>query len=383
VIQLEGLHYKTREPVKITVKNGYITAVEKHTGTPENSIAPGLVDLQVNGFKGIDFNEDGLTVEDVFEVTEQLWKVGITTYFPTLITNSDEHIQATLKVINEACQQNELVNKTIQGIHLEGPFLSKKNGPRGAHPLEHIKAPDWNLFSKWQDVADGRIKMITLSPEWENAAQFIQKCTTWGVLVAIGHTAATSLQIDEAVKAGAKISTHLGNATHLELPRHHNYIWDQLAAEGLWASLIADGFHLPENVLKVFLKQKHGKCILVSDCTKFAGLTAGKYTTHIGGEVELSDSGRLFIKDNPQMLAGSAQSLTWCIDHLVNTGITTFSEAIDMASFKPLSFINNKSIKDFQIGEPADFILFKSEKDKMKILQTIKTGEDLSNLFDF
>ncbi|TBW28632.1 N-acetylglucosamine-6-phosphate deacetylase [Gramella sp. KN1008] len=373
---LNGVHYKTNNPVKITFEKDLIASIKlDKTLQTDNMICPGLVDLQINGFKGVDFNEEGLSVDSVVLVTRELWKAGVTSYFPTLITNSDENICATLETIEQACEKHSLIDKTISGIHLEGPFLSSEDGPRGAHPLKHIKAPDWDLLNKWQTIARGRIKMITISPEWPESVNFIKCCRSSGILVAIGHTNANEEQIRNAVQAGARLSTHLGNATHLMLPRHSNYIWEQLASEQLWSSIIADGFHLPPALLKVFLKIKEGQSILVSDSTKFAGLPPGSYSSHIGGAIELNSEGRLFMKDKPKMLAGSARSLLNCIDHLVNSEITSLETALDMASFKPLELLGKHYLYGMEEGKKADLIIFKRVSGKIRLLKTIKAGE--------
>lgn len=371
-----GIHYKTNNPVEIEVEQTSIKNIKPSSSLKANNfIGPGLVDLQINGFKGIDFNEAGLTVEDVVTITAYLWEEGITSYFPTLITNSDKNIDTAIQTIVKACKKDEFVGQTIQGIHLEGPFLSLHDGPRGAHPLEYIKAPDWELVCKWQEAAEGRIKMITLSPEWPGSIAFIKKCAASGIRVSIGHTSANSEQIKDAVQAGAKASTHLGNATHLMLPRHPNYIWEQLALENLWSTIIADGFHLPKSVLKVFLKVKPEKSVLISDSTKFAGLSPGCYASHIGGEIELDGNGRLFMRNNPKMLAGSAQSLRWCIDHLVNSEIVPLATALDMASIKVMELMGTDASYGMKKGKKADLICFERESNKINIIQTIKSGE--------
>jgi len=373
----EAFDYRTGKPIHIATQNGHITSVLKCDTNldPNLMIAPGLVDLQVNGYKGIDLNQEDLEIDSVRKLTKLLWEQGITPFYPTIITNSDEVMSKLLTIIAEACNTNPETDISIGGIHLEGPFLSMEDGPRGAHPKQYIKAPDWELFSHWQKCANGRIKMITMAPEWEGAIAFIKKCVATGVVVAIGHTAATPLQIKQAVEAGATISTHLGNASHQLLPRHENYIWEQLATESLWSTFIADGFHLPVALLKIFLKIKSNKAILISDATAFAGLSAGSYTTHIGGEVELDNHGRLSMKDHPNMLAGSAHSLPWCIDHLVRENILRLQEAWDLASIAPTQFFAKETITAFEIGKPADFVLFKNSNQGIKIFKTIKSGE--------
>ncbi len=375
IATIEGIDYSTKKKIEIGFGQNEVKYIrDKSIGRSDKIISPGFVDIQINGFKGIDFNEEGLSVADIRTLTKALWKQGVTSYFPTLITNHDEHISTAIKTIVKACNKDPLINQSIAGIHLEGPFLSKESGPRGAHPLEFIKAPDWELFSQWQEEAHGKIKIITLSPEWPQACNFILKCVKAGVLVSIGHTAANSDQIRAAVEAGARLSTHLGNATHLKLPRHNNYVIDQLANDSLWASIIADGFHLPSPLLKTFLKIKGTQTILISDATKFAGLNAGIYKTHIGGQVELDTSGRLFMKSNPQMLAGSAQSLKWCIDHLVNTGLLSLQEAIDGAWKAPWRLLEESHHYGLQKGKKADLIVFEKNSKAIHIAQTIKSG---------
>lgn len=372
---IEGRHYKTLVPIRVGIKEGLISKIEKITTCDNQTIiAPGLVDLQVNGFQGIDFNETQTTKEAVKEVTQSLWDVGVTSYFPTVITNSDDSIMASLNTISAACSNDPLVDQTIKGIHLEGPFISKETGPLGAHPAAYVQEPNWELFCNWQKRAEGRIKLLTMSPEWPKSTEFIRKCVASGVKVAIGHTAATPLQIKESVEAGASLSTHLGNAAHLMLPRHTNYIWEQLANEQLWCSCIADGFHLPEAVLKIIFKVKLDKCILVSDSTKFAGLRAGSYQSPIGGAVELQSTGRLSLKESPELLAGSAKSLLDCIEYLVANKLLSLSDALDMASTKPFQYLEPSSIHGLTSGAGADLMVFDQKDGKIRVLKVIKSG---------
>lgn len=374
---IEGFDYGMGKPIRISMVSGLISEVGASTSDldPTLFVAPGLVDLQINGYHGIDLNETDLKPEDILEMTRLLWQQGVTTYFPTIITNSDANIKQLLKTISQACEMFPEVDASIGGVHLEGPFISPEDGPRGAHPKLDVQAPDWNLFAGWQDASGNRVRMITLSPEWPGTEDFIRKCVAFGVNVSIGHTAANPEQIRQAVDAGAKLSTHLGNGAHHMLPRHPNYIWEQLAAESLWTTMIADGFHLPDSVLKVFLKVKPETSILISDATSFAGLAPGVYSGHIGGEVELSQEGRLFVKGSPQYLAGSAQMLLWSINHLVGKKILPLTKAWDLASLKPVSFINNRVENAFQIGSPADLVLFREAPGEIEIVQTIKSGK--------
>src|SRR5699024_3524867 len=218
------------------------------------------------------------------------------------------------------------------------------------------------------------IKMITLSPEWDDSISFIEKATKSGVKVFIGHTKANSSQIHEAVKAGAVLSTHLGNGANLTLPRHPNYIWDQLAEDSLWTSVISDGHHLPSNVLRVFQKVKLDKLILVSDSVALTGKPPGEYLTSIGGEVTLTPSGRLHLKNNPNLLAGSSQSLLQGIQRCINQGITSKAEAIKKASIYPAALMDLFVKEGLPNNALADIITINTEGDEWKIEKLFKKG---------
>ena len=372
-----ALDYRTNKPISVDVEKGKICAISEIIETLDTNyfVAPGLVDLQINGFKGIDFNSLDLKITDVHEICNILLEKGITSFYPTVITNSSEAIELLLTTISTACNNSKKTDACIGGIHLEGPFISFQDGPRGAHSKEFVQAPNWDLFEKWQKAANGKIKIITLSPEWENSTEFIEKCIKSGVIVSIGHTAATPEQIQNAINSGATMSTHLGNGCHAMLPRHKNYIFEQLASEKLWSTLIADGFHLPDSLLKIFLKTKPNKSILVSDATSFAGLPSGTYKSHIGGDVELNDDGKLCIQGNFEMLAGSAQSLLWCVNQLVKKQITSLQDTWNMASIKPTEALFGTSNNFLEVGYKADFVLFEKNKKGIQIKQTIKDGK--------
>lgn len=373
---IEGLDYQSGQAIRVEFRNGKINSVDRLEGSekPLPLITPGLVDLQVNGYGGIDFNKIPFQVDDVFHAVQNLATQGVTSFFPTLITNKNSSIREALQTIVSACKINQLIETAIGGIHLEGPFLSKENGARGAHSLEFIQQPNWDLFQEWQEIAEGKIRIITLSPEWDGASGFIKKCTDSGVVVAIGHTAASPEQIAEAVQAGARMSTHLGNGAHLMLPRHPNYIWEQLAQDQLWATVIADGFHLPDSFLKVVFRVKPETSVLISDSTQFAGLSPGTYKSHIGGEVLLNSEGRLCMADNTELLAGSAQSLLWCVNQVVKKGLLSFEQAWNSASCKPVELMG-ETHNFLKVGESANMVLIEREADEIKVIKTIVGGE--------
>ncbi|MEI3605283.1 amidohydrolase family protein [Pseudogracilibacillus sp. SE30717A] len=371
-----GIHYQTNKPIELTIEDGYITSqkeIEKENST-DYILAPGFVDIQINGYKGYDFNDKPLNLEEWDTVVKELLDVGVTTFYPTIITNSIEELTTIFEKNIEVFEKSQFVNSMIGGFHLEGPYLSPMDGPRGAHNKDYIKTPNWKEFFKLQEIAKGKIKIITLSPEWEESIEFIEKVTNTGVKVAIGHTAANTNQISRAVQAGTVLSTHLGNGAHVTLPRHPNYIWDQLAEDDLWASIISDGHHLPMNVIKVFNKVKQDKMFLVSDSVALAGMKPGDYEAAVGGSVTLTDDGRLHLKDQPNLLAGSAQNLLQGVENLVKSKISTFSNAIDKASVIPGKFMGIKQKDGLKVGAPADILQMDCRKVDWKIIHVWKNG---------
>jgi N-acetylglucosamine-6-phosphate deacetylase len=370
-----GLHYETNEPIKVSWENGTITQIQRLDDADEDlpTIAPGFVDLQINGYMGIDFNHKPMTEKAWVTIMEGLAKAGVTSFQPTMITNSFEQLARNFKAAEETLNNIPDYSSFVEGYHLEGPYLSKENGPRGAHNLEFIKAPNWEEFLRLQDAANGKIKLLTLSPEWEQSETFIKKVVDTGVKVAIGHTAADTAQIEKAVAAGASLSTHLGNGAHVNLPRHPNYLWDQLSQEGLYASVIADGHHLPQNVLNVFHKVKQEKMFLISDSVALAGMAPGDYQAGVGGEVTLTENGRLHLKNEAKLLAGSAQNIWQGVQYLVEEKICSFSEAINKASIIPRNYMNGRSEKDLTTGSSATLVLI--NRNTNTIEQTIKNGK--------
>lgn len=374
---IEGIHFENGEAIRIKVEEGHISCIEPIQPTKMSTlpfIGPGLVDLQINGFRGYDFNTLPLSQECIVQATKCLWAEGITSYYPTVITNSGDAIQEAVAVIAKACSQNPQMAESIAGIHLEGPFISPDDGARGAHNKAYVQAPDWSLLELWQEAAEGRIKLITMSPEWPGSAQFIETCVQNGITVSIGHTSASPEQIRKAAAAGARMSTHLGNGAHLQLPRHPNYIWEQLAADELSACLIADSFHLPESVLKVALKVKGTKALLVSDAVSLSGMPPGIYDTHIGSKVVLTPEGKLHLASNPNLLAGSAQMLTRGIEYLVRKGLCTLQDAWKRASIYPAHFMHLPAGSGLSIGAPADLVLFGWNDDTIVISRSYKAG---------
>ncbi|MDR1270493.1 MAG: hypothetical protein LBK82_13305 [Planctomycetaceae bacterium] len=302
-----------------------------------------MVDLQVNGFAGIDFNSLTLQTEEVEEVCRLLYAEGVVAFLPTLVTNDFEVIESLARTILAA---NNSSGATILGLHLEGPFISPVAGARGAHELQWICAPDIDRIRHIQNISQNKIKLLTFSPEWQGSAKFVEEVCGLGIRVAIGHTMATQKEITQATDAGATLSTHLGNGIPERLARHPNPIWAQLAEDRLWVSLIGDGFHLSRDIFQTIINVKREKAFLVSDSTMFAGMKPDCYRSLIGGDVILTAEGRLSMAENENLMAGSAMSLRRMIESLVRNGWLNFEEAWELGSVRPWRYLGESGLPE-------------------------------------
>jgi len=375
-VTIAGRLVATGAPVALRLAGGRIAAIRPLPDPAADLpwLGAGLVDLQVNGYGGLDCNAPPLAGDLVARLTGLLWREGVTTYLPTVITNSDESIAASLRAIALARASDPLLASALPGIHLEGPFISPEDGPRGAHERARVRPPDWDSFRRWQAAAGGAIRLVTLAPEWPGAPAFIARCVASGVVVALGHTAATPEQLDAAIAAGARLSTHFGNGAHPTLPRHPNYLWDQLARDELAASLIADGWHLPDAVLRVVMRVKGAGAWLVSDTVALAGLPPGRYTTPVGDRVTLTPAGRLQLVSDPRLLAGAVCPLRGAVAHLVGRGLASLDTAWAMASERPARFLGLAAGAGLVAGAPADLVVFYWDGATIAVCRTYKDG---------
>ena len=365
-------------PVEITFTNDRVQSMREVTSTDRNTwITPALVDIQVNGFSGFDLNVATVTAADVCAMVRSLWDVGTGFLCPTVVTASFESISNFIHAVVQACERDSLVAHSILGIHLEGPYISTEDGPRGAHPLEHVRDPDWDEFQRWQDIAEGMIRIVTLAPEKKGAILFIEKLVANDVIVALGHTDASAEYIRAAVSAGAKLSTHLGNGAHAMIRRHPNYIWEQLAADELYASLIVDGHHLPSAVVKSMMRAKTlDRCILISDATALAGMPPGDYQ-FAGQPVEMS-ADRCVRLAGTEYLAGSAIELARGIENSVKFAGISLKEAISLATLQPARLLSmDNKIREISEDVSQDLILFEWNKETYEIdlIATILKGK--------
>lgn len=367
----------TGEAVEIAVTDGCISSIDLIAAEPDTFVAAGLVDLQVNGYFGFDLNAHPLEPETVVALTRKLFEHGVTTYLPTLITASRASLLDGLRAIAAARQDDPVVAHVIAGIHVEGPFISPADGARGAHPREHVRAPDLEEIELWQAAAGGLVRLVTLSPHWPGIEEVIARLVEMGIEVALGHTQASSEQIHAAAAAGARLSTHLGNGAPANLPRHPNFVWAQLADDRLSASFIADGHHLPADTLKAMLRAKGlERAVLVSDVAAPGGLAPGIYDQPIGGRVELSADGRLGTPGTP-FLAGAALTLDHCVARAVAMTGLELADIYPLASSRPGRFVGGRG--QLVVGAPADIVLFEFAPgaDRLDIRQTWVGGDCL------
>ncbi len=345
----------TGREATLTLTDGRIEAME--AGSGPTHVAPGFIDLQVNGFAGVDFNSLSVPVEEIGRAIRCLFATGVTRFLPTVITGSPDDMAGALRNLVRAREELE-EGEAIEGFHVEGPHISPEDGPRGAHPRRWVRRPDLHEFHRLQDAAGGRIRIVTLSPEWPEATRYIEGLVSEGVVVSIGHTGAAAEQIDEAVRAGATLSTHLGNGAHAVLPRHPNYLWQQLADDRLTAGFIVDGMHLGRAFLTAALRAKGPqRRVLVTDAAAPAGCSPGRY--RLGEvEVELTSDGRVVMAGGTR-LAGSSLRMDRGVGNLIRLAGLSLPEALEMATVNPARAVRIEGRQvGLAAGERADVVEF-------------------------
>jgi len=378
--RIEGLLYLTKKPVSIEVRDGKIVSIQPIERLADEShpvyIAPGLIDNQVNGFAGVSFCFAGgqLSKEGIIKATHELWKKGVTTYLPTLTSNSREVLLRNFTLL-AATKNDTALHGSVAGYHLEGPYISSIDGYRGAHSLKYVCKPDWKEFMDFYEASGRNIRTITIAPELEGAIEFIRECTAMGIVVAIGHHNATKPVIDEAVLNGARITTHLGNGCANTINRHLNPLWPQLANDQLMASIICDGFHLKDEEIAVFYKVKGpDKTIITSDVTSFAALPPGEYKNEEGETIELTKEGMLRLPVQ-NVLYGSASPISRGVARIMKITDCSLGEAIQMASTNPAKLYGLTDRGSITPGKRADLILFEVGDSDLVIRKTYVGGK--------
>ena len=298
---------------------------------------PGLIDLQVNGYKGIDFSSADLTQDDFVRACRGIFEAGTTAFLPTVITSPDDVYGHSLQVVAAVLQREQFRGRLL-GLHLEGPFISGQDGARGAHDAEFIREPDIGYLERLIALSGNQVKLITIAAEAKGAEQLARYAVSRGIAVSLGHQMATEEDLQKLVRAGAVALTHLGNGVPAMLPRHQNPIWAGLANDDLSAMIITDGHHLPASILKTIIRAKGPeRCVVTSDASPLSGLGAGKYETP-GHKFVLEDSGRLWDEVTGYLAASSATMLQ-CVNHLASLNLVSNDELVAMGFYNPLKLI--------------------------------------------
>ncbi len=301
----------------------------------------GLIDLQVNGFAGIDFNRQDMSAKQFNFSLMEIARTGVTSILPTVITDHASRMIATLRNLDLAVSQSQLGSLMVEGYHIEGPFLSKEDGFSGAHDPEYMLNANIELIDHLQQVITRPIQIMTVAPEIDGVIELIPKLIARGIKVAIGHSAANLAQIKTSIEAGASLSTHLGNALPALLHTTENQIFWQLAQDELTAMFIADGVHISKSALKTMLRAKgSARTILTTDAVAAAGLKTlpGKYTLG-SAQIELSVDGKVRIPGS-NYLAGSSATMDQLFRNLINWYDYTSPQILEITQINPVHLID-------------------------------------------
>lgn len=292
----------------------------------------GFVDLQVNGFRGVDFSDPGLSEDALVSALRGLVADGTAILLPTMITAPEEVYARNLPLLARVAARPEFAPH-VPGFHLEGPFLCRREGAAGAHNPDWMKADDPAFVERLQGWADGRIRLLTVAPDIAGADAVIGRARQLGITVALGHHLASAEESDKAVRAGASCVTHLGNGLPHLVDRHRNPLIDGLADDRLTVCVIGDGHHLPWSLVKVILRAKGlNACCLVSDASSLAGMPAGSYPC-FGATAVIASDGRLY---NPA--TGYLMGSSFTIRRVANA--VRCNLGIDDAAIRLLTVVN-------------------------------------------
>ena len=365
-MNLVAAHYRTGETWEFRLSERRVLSRRRVRAKAEAVFGPGFVDLQCNGYKGVDFNHPDDSAEVCAEAVRALWETGVAHVLPTLITTSKAWFRENISQLNEALALDADVRRSVLGYHLEGPFLSPVEGARGAHPLGDIAPVSAKLWRELQRIAEGRIRLVTLAPELRGACALIRELRTSGVLPALGHTLATHAQVAAACDAGAMLATHLGNGCPQAMHRHGNPIFAQLGEVRLWASLIADGAHLPPEVVRVFSAALGARAVLVTDAMSAAGAPPGRYS--IGKlHVEVGSDGVVRQPGSPN-LAGSSLTMGNAVANFARFTGLSLADAWDAASLRPWALLR----KAGAVRKPTPgSTVIASVGERLKVLATL------------
>jgi N-acetylglucosamine-6-phosphate deacetylase len=337
-------------------------------------LSPGFVDLQINGFAGVDFSDPDLPPGDFGALLQAVWASGTTTFLPTLISNTPAGLEAAFRKLETVRGQNPRFAASVPAYHLEGPYLSP--GPSaGAHNPELMKDPDWDEFTRIAAAAGNRIALVTIAPEWPAAEAFARKAVGNGIRVALSHTDGGPEDVHRLAAAGASMNTHLGNGCPQLLDRHKAPFWAQLADDRLAAGLICDSFHLTREMARIITRVKGpGKYMLVTDAVFVAGLEPGPYQL-LGKPIELLESGQVVTADR-RCMAGSTLDMAGAVSNFKEMTGCTLADALHAATTFPARYLDRPGVcAAIEPGQPANLVQFRIAEGRLVVERTILAGE--------
>jgi N-acetylglucosamine-6-phosphate deacetylase len=333
-------------------------------------LTPGLFDIQMNGMLGHDLSDENLDIDKIAAINSGLEQHGVLRWCPTICSTASENVDHNLRVINEAVERKAAPG--IHRIHMEGHYVSTEEGYRGVHLPRFQRDPDPEEFDRWQKAAGGRIGLFSLAPERAGALAFISKLRAEGVKVGLVHHHADHQTVRAAAAAGADLSSHLINGCASMIHRQHNIIWSQLSLDELWASFIADGYHIPHYTLRAVIKSKGiERSILISDLSSLSGIPDGEYEAN-EMTVVLKDGG-LWVKDKgTNLLSGAAKTLDLDVEYLTNKSGFTLEQSLIMATTNPARYFGIEQQMQIYPGKRAPFAVFSWEKGRFQVHEILK-----------
>lgn len=376
-LALRGIVNALGSPCDLIVRDGRIAAVEPagageaDAGGLDRFLLSPLFDLQHNGCLGRAFNNPKLTLEELRERRRFLLRHGVAWLLPTLITAPLDRLSAALANLSAHRAADAGLAAMIPGFHVEGPWISPEDGYRGAHNRDWIIEPKFDDFRRLQDAAGGLIRILTLAPERPGAIPFIEKVAASGVIVSLAHCNPSDAVVRAAVAAGAGMVTHLGNGMASTIHRHANPLWSYLAEDRLACGLIADGFHVPDPLLRTALAAKGRQAFLVSDASDLSGLPPGTYPYEYQ-ELLIEPDGRLGVKGT-EYLAGAWFQLDHCVDRAARQLDWSRAQAWRMGSAEPARITGLPCGEPLRVGGPADVVVARWD-DRLEIERVILGG---------
>jgi N-acetylglucosamine-6-phosphate deacetylase len=369
---LRGRHYSTGEWIEVQCDHRFITAINPGPGAASTAgpwIAPGLVDLQVNGFGGVDFQQDNLTTEELSAATRALRAAGCTRWLLTLITDDWSRLLARLRHLKKLRDASPELLRAIAGWHIEGPFLSAEPGFCGAHDPTLMRDASPEGIRALREISGADPLLITLAPERNGALEAITQAKALGIKVSLGHTNASSRALRDAVARGAAGFTHLANGCPRELDRHDNILWRVLDEPDLMISLIPDGIHISPALFRLIHKLKPPeKIYYTADAMSAAGMGPGGYRL---GRLELEVGADQVVRQPGRTnFAGSALRPVDGVWRAAGMLGVPWQETWRRFSEAPARFMGLGS--GLEVGQPAEICLL--EVDANGSLQRLTIG---------